>query len=247
MRNPLTIAAAQPWCRPGEIAKNTRAHAALVRQAASRVVVFPELSLTGYDLAARPLSPEDPVLEPLQEACAETGALALVGAVTRQADRRYIAALAIEPDTITVAYRKTWLGGNEAEHFARGDGPTALAVDGWRLGLGICKDTGSAQHTAGTAALDIDAYVAGVVHRPDELAEQEARATVIARSCQAYTAIASAAGAVGENYPDTCGASAIWGPNGLAITRAGREPNDIARATLFQFSTHPHSPTRGQI
>ena len=232
MRNPLIVTAAQPWCRPGAIAENSRAHAAVVRRARSRVVVFPELSLTGYDLAAQAVSPDDLVLEPLREACVDTGAVALVGAATAQADRRHIAVLAIGPDKVTEAYRKTWLGGDEAEHFATGDGPTVLTVDGWRLGLGICKDTGSAQHTAGTAALDIDVYVAGVVHRPDELAEQEARATVIARTCQAYTVIASAAGAVGEDYPDTCGASAIWAPNGLAVTRAGREPDDIARATL---------------
>ncbi len=188
--------------------------------------------MTGYDLTLQLLSPEDPVLEPLQQACSATGSLALISAAVRQADRRYIAALAVEPDRVSIVYRKTWLDDKEAEHFARGDGPTVLDIDGWRLGLGICKDTGSAQHTAGTAALGIDAYVAGVIHRPDELAEQEARATVIARACRAYTVIASAAGAVGDDYPKTCGVSAIWGPNGLAITRASRKPNDIARAVL---------------
>jgi predicted amidohydrolase len=232
MRNPLTVAAAQPRCRPGAVAENARAHAAMVRQAQSRVVVFPELSLSGYDLAARIVAPDDPVLEPLREACGETGALALVGAATEIGSRRHIATLVIGPEENFEAYRKTWLGGDEPRHFTPGNGPTVVVVDGWRIGLGICKDTGSAQHTAGTAALDIDVYAAGVVHRPDELAEQEARATVIARTCQAYTVIASAAGAVGEAYTETCGSSGIWAPSGLAITRASRKPNDIARAKL---------------
>ncbi|MEJ2867807.1 carbon-nitrogen hydrolase family protein [Actinomycetospora sp. OC33-EN08] len=229
---PLTVAAAQPSCRPGDVAGNVRTHALLVRRAGTRVIVFPELSLTGYDLESPAVDPDDPALAPLQEACTETGTLALVGAPVRRADRRHIAMLAVEPTGVSVAYRKTWLGGDEAQSFAPGDGPTVLSVDGWRLGLGLCKDTGSAQHIAGTAALDVDVYLAGVVHRPDELAEQEARATVIARTCRAYTAIAGAVGAVGPQYPDTCGVSGVWAPDGLAVTRAGREPDTVVTASL---------------
>lgn len=52
-----------------------------------------------------------------------------------------------------------WLGATESERFAPGDGPAVHDVDGWRLGLAICKDTGVAQHAADTAALGIDAYL----------------------------------------------------------------------------------------
>lgn len=108
-----------------------------------------------------------------------------------------------------------------------------LEVDGWRLGLGICKDTGAAQHTAGTAALGVDAYLAGLVHLPEELPEQEARAVVIARTCRAYVAFASFAGPTGDVFTETAGTSAIWSPDGLAIARAGPAPGGVARATLF--------------
>lgn len=107
-----------------------------------------------------------------------------------------------------------------------------LEIDGWRLGLAICKDTGVAQHTAGTAALDIDVYVAGLVHRPEELPEQEARAVVLARACRAYVVFASFAGPTGDVFAETAGYSAIWSPYGLAIARAGPGPGDSARATL---------------
>ncbi len=59
MRPPLTIAAAQPACVPGDLAATARAHADAVRAARARVVVFPELSLTGYELAAGPVAPDD--------------------------------------------------------------------------------------------------------------------------------------------------------------------------------------------
>ena len=49
MRQPLTIAVAQP----GWVSYDVAAHAAAARAAGTRVAVFPELSLTGYELDAR--------------------------------------------------------------------------------------------------------------------------------------------------------------------------------------------------
>ena len=50
MRTPLTVAVAQPDCTPGEVGPNAASHAAAIADATARLVVFPELSLTGYDL-----------------------------------------------------------------------------------------------------------------------------------------------------------------------------------------------------
>ena len=43
MRQPLTIAAAQPLCHQHDVAANALEHAAAVRAAGTRVVLFPEL------------------------------------------------------------------------------------------------------------------------------------------------------------------------------------------------------------
>jgi predicted amidohydrolase len=53
----LTIAAAQPMCRAYDVARNAVSHAEVTHAAAARVVVFPELSLTGYVLDAAPVHP----------------------------------------------------------------------------------------------------------------------------------------------------------------------------------------------
>ena len=208
-------------------------HAAAIRAAEAQVVVFPELSLTGYELDASSVAPDDPALTPIVDACAAMGSLALVGApVADEQGRLFIAMLWIDADGGQIAYCKTWLGGREPARFTPGGGPATLDVDGWRLGLAICKDTGAAQHTAGTAALGVDAYLAGLVHRPQELPEQEARAVVIARTCRAYVVFASFAGTTGDGFAETAGCSAIWSPEGLAIARAGPAAGDSARATL---------------
>jgi predicted amidohydrolase len=240
VRAPLPIAAAQPACEANAVAANAVAHADAVRAAKARVVVFPELSLTGYELDAGPVSPGDAELRPILDACAQTGSVALAGAPVEDAGRRFIAMLRIDGAGAAVAYRKAHLGPEEATRFSAGDGPAVMTVDGWRLGLAICKDTGVASHTAATAALDVDVYVAGVVHLREELGEQDARGRRIAAACRSYVAFASFAGPTGGGYETTAATSTIWGPDGTVVARAGGAPGDLARAVL-----NPAGPSRG--
>jgi len=232
-RSPVTVAAAQPACVPEDVPANVAAHVRAVHDARSRVVVFPELSLTGYVLDADSLRPDDPVLRPLVAACAATGSLALAGApVVDARGRRTIAVLRVDGAGVDVAYRKTFLGGQEPGLVTPGDGPVAIDVDGCRIGLGLCKDTGNAEHVDGTARLGVDVYAAGLVHRPDELAEQDARGSRIAAACAAYVVFASAAGPVGGGYRRTAGTSTVWAPDGSVVARAGAAPGDVVRATI---------------
>jgi predicted amidohydrolase len=225
----LGIAVAQPACVPLDVAANARVHAAAVRAARTRVVVFPELSLTGYELDAPLLALDDPRLAPLVEACAATGTIVLAGAPI---DGPHIAMLRVDATGVTVAYRKQNLGTAEAGRFRPGPSPEVLEVDGWRLGLAICRDTGIAGHAAATAELGIDAYVAGLVDAPEDEVIQEERARRIAAAHDVWVAFASFAGPTGSGYPLTAGRSGIWSPDGKVVVRAGRAPGELARATL---------------
>lgn len=233
MRDPLTIAVAQPPCVPYDVAANAATHAATIRAAGARVVVFPELSLTGYELDAPALAAEDPRLAPIVEACAETGSIALAGApVQGEAGRSHIALLVIDGTGARVVYRKMWLGGAEPERFTPGERPAVLEVDGWRLGLAICRDTGIPQHASDTAALGMDAYLAGVLETAEDAAVPEARARRVAADHHVAVAVASFAGSTGGGYDHAAGGSGIWSPDGVELARAGVETGAIARATL---------------
>jgi predicted amidohydrolase len=240
MRQPLTIAVAQPYCVPHDVAANARAHAVAVRTARSRVVVFPELSLTGYELDAPVVEAGDARLAPLVRACAAAGALALAGApVPGSGGRRHIGMLAVDGTGATVAYRKMHLGGAEPGHFAPGDAPAAVEVAGWRLGLAVCKDMGAPEHAAATAALGIQAYVAGALDTVAGAGVQEQRARRIAADHGVWVAIASFAGSTGWGYADAAGRSRIWAPDGRVVAAAGPGPGGIARATLRRRSAGP--------
>jgi predicted amidohydrolase len=233
MREPLTVAVAQPPSTSYDVAANAVTHATTVRSAGARVVVFPELSLTGYELDAPAITAEDPRLAPIVGACAEAGSLALVGApVHGEAGRSHIAMLAIDGAGATVAYHKMWLGTAESTRFAPGAKPAVLDVDGWRLGLAICKDTGIPQHASDTAALGIDAYLAGILESAEDGAVLDERARRVATGHQVWVAMASFAGSTGGGYAQAAGRSAIWTSDGDMIAQAGSEPGEIAHATL---------------
>ncbi|MEU8381401.1 carbon-nitrogen hydrolase family protein [Streptosporangium sp. NPDC048865] len=227
----LVLAVAQPDCVPYDVENNAVRHAEMVRRAEAGVVIFPELSLTGYHLDAPAITAEDPRLRPIMEACAETGAVALVGAPVTEEGREYIATLAVDGDGAKVAYRKVHVHTSE-ERFADGERSEVIEVNGLRLGLAICRDMAVARHAEDTAALGIDVYAAGVVHQAAEVAVQEERARRIATDHRVWVAVASFAGPTGGGFERTAGRSGFWRPGGDLVAQAGPEPGEIVRLTV---------------
>jgi predicted amidohydrolase len=107
-------------------------------------------------------------------------------------------------------------------------------VDGWRLGLAICKDTGVPQHAADTAALGMDAYLAAVLEHAEDAGVPEERAVRIAREHGVWVAVASFAGSTGGGYGRAAGGSGIWGPDGTVLARAGSRAGEVTTAWIGQ-------------
>ena len=228
----LGIAAVQPACIACDVARNADLHAELIRAADARVVVFPEMSITGYELAAEVVDPEDARLESIVSACADTGAFALVGAPTRSDLGDHISMLCVAGSGATVAYSKMWLSETEAERFCPGNNPVVIDVDGWRLGLGICKDTGVPAHAEATAHIGMDIYVAGVLDSVEESSIQLQRAQLVAARCGVWVVFASFAGNTGGGYHHAAAQSRIWAPDGSQLASAGERVGGIARTSL---------------
>src|SRR5262245_7389632 len=101
---PLQIALAQSASRRGDVAANIEAAARTVRAAPdAALVAFPELFVTGYELdlvRSTPsawLEPDDARLDPVRRACADTGAVAVLGAALRSPRGPRLAAAIIYP------------------------------------------------------------------------------------------------------------------------------------------------------
>lgn len=115
-------------------------------QAGVRVLFFPECALTGYP----PRDIPHPGAVDLERADRCYGELArlvqahrmsvVVGTITEADGRHYNTALLLAPEGRQVGYRKRALWGWDAEHFAPGDDPGVLEIDGVRIGLRICYE-----------------------------------------------------------------------------------------------------------
>lgn len=228
----LVVAAVQPRVLDGDVEANVASHVEAIVRADARLVVFPELSLTGYQVDAPTVDLAGDGVVKLVTACAATHSVALVGAPVETAGGRFIAMVQVHGGGVNVAYRKTFLSGDERRHFVAGDGPRVIEVDGWRVGMGICRDTGVDDHVRGTAALGVDVYVCGVVHHETELDEQQRRGRNISAICDAPVVMASFAGRTGGGFAKTAGRSAIWSKDGALLTEADACPGGVARTTL---------------
>jgi len=107
-----------------------------------------------------------------------------------------------------------------------------LDVDGWRLGLAICRDTGIPQHAIAMAAVGIDACVAGVLESAEDAAIAGERARRLAADHGVWVAMAGFAGSTGGGYAQAAGWSGIRSPDGIVVAQAGPETGAVARATL---------------
>jgi predicted amidohydrolase len=148
----LPLALAQINTRLGDVASNLEKHLTLAqeaRQSGAQLVMFPELSLTGYvlqDIAAsvacRP-SADDPVFSKLLEASRNIDILA--GFV--EEDNRYrnfIASAYLSGGEIVHIHRKAYLPTygifDEKRFFAAGDRFRAFETRFGRVGVLICED-----------------------------------------------------------------------------------------------------------
>lgn len=241
---PLNIAVAQPACVPNDVATNAVAHAVAIRSANARVVVFPELSLTGYALDAASVSVDDERLAVIVHACADSDAVTFASAPVQSEEGEHIAMLRFDAAGASVVYRKMHPDEEESQRFVSGDGPVVQTVDGWRLGLAICSDAMVPTHSTVTGQLGMDVYVVGTLTPLARLPERDRRMAAIAHDQGVWVAAASYAGPT-TPYPRTAGGSGVWSPDGSAV-RTGAEPGAVVTATVKAPDPAPvHAPHRG--
>ena len=234
------MAAAQAASVPGDVAANVATAVALVGDAAdrgARVVVLPELFLTGYDEAV--WTPEHSL--DLDDDRAGPAGRGRPGAVGRRGGERRrttgprtgdtLSVVVAAPDgTVTAPYDKQHLSGSEGDFFAPGDHGATLVVDGWDLGLGICYDGCFPEHAASAAAggatayLCPAAYFVGAEHRRDLYYAARALDNGI------YTVLSSLTGPCGAWA--FSGGSAVYDPEGRPLAKVGPESPALAVADL---------------
>ncbi len=230
MRAPLRVAAVQCVAHPGDIPGTVAEHARQIAEAAddgATVVLFPELSLTGYepdliDLHGIRIAADDPVLQPISLICQQRRVHALVGAPTAGRSLPQIGVLHVDPrGVIRVAYAKQHLHIGEVGIFGAGSAGAAVEVDGWKLALSVCSDSAVDAHPIEAAGGGADAYLVGalyVIGSEDRIDEQ----MQVATAQHMWAVLAQYSGGTGGG--PACGLSGAWRPDGTEVVRLGPGP-----------------------
>jgi predicted amidohydrolase len=220
----FTIAAAQCSAKRGEVAQNVATHVHFVEEAAScgvNLLIFPELSLTGYELdlaATHQLHVDDPRLDSLVAAARHHGVHVLVGAPCPSGSSNpYLGGILVSPAT-SACYAKIHVHESEQPYFVAGSAHVVAPIEGVLVGLAICADTFYEDHAKWMAESGAQAYVAAVMKTEVEFPYHEKKMARYAERHAMLTLTANYAGSTGGAV--SAGRSAIWGPDGEILAQA---------------------------
>lgn len=220
----LTLAAAQISSTRGDIEANLATHlqaAKRAAEAAADVLVFPELSITGYevDLAeSLQAAPDDRRFAPLHELGQRHDMLIFAGMpVTAPAGKPYLGALILGGNA-PVFYPKIHLHGAENDYFKPGADYSVTPHAGSHVGAAVCADLTHSCHAAGTRAAGADTYAVGALINEAAWAKEQALLEGYARDHDMAVVFSNHASQSGAYVP--VGKSSIWAPGGALIAQA---------------------------
>jgi predicted amidohydrolase len=227
----LVIAAAQSASVRGDIAGNIETHLRFGEAAAEhgvQLLVFPELSLTGYELAiAREhrVEPGSAVLDPLRDLAKKARMTIVAGAPVSD----YIAALAFRPDGTTLVYTKVHVHESELHVFKPGSGGSDLIVDDATVALAICADVSFPQHARHAAERGARIYAAGVMIDEPGYARKMPLLKGYAVEHRMAVLMANYSGITGGEV--SAGKSAIWAEDGAVVAESSGTQEELIVGT----------------
>jgi predicted amidohydrolase len=245
MTGSRALAVAQTCPVTGDVSANIEEHIALTRVAAAeraQIVVFPELSLTGYEMDlghALAFSEDDPRLEPLRLVAVSCSVIVVAGAPVRIGSQVHIGAFALAPERTTSLYTKHRLGAfhesarcdgivppPEASVFAPGDRNPLVRLGEHTAAIAICADIGNAAHPQNAKARGADTYLASMFVIPSEYEGEERRLRSYAAGHAMMVAFANYGSATGGLA--TAGCSSIWSSAGDLLVRLPASGSGVA-------------------
>jgi predicted amidohydrolase len=246
-----SIAVAQTCPVKGDVKANLEENIRLARVAAAEgahVVLFPELSLTGYELGLAKVlafTEDDPRLSALHDAAASLALTLIVGAPVRLGPRLHIGAFIFFPDRTTELYTKHHLGAfspsancdgtvppAEATVFQPGDRNPLLRFGDNVAAVAVCADVGQASHPQQAADRGARTYLASMFVIPSDFDGEVSklrRYAVQHAMMVAFANFGSPSGGLASG-----GRSAIWSETGELLIQLGASGAGVGVVTETQ-------------
>lgn len=222
----LTLCAAQYCSVAGDLDGNIARHAALMSEAARHGVdflLFPELSLTGYEPALAcelAQAPDTTLLQPLRGLAKHLGMTTVVGLPVRHSDTGavMIGAWVLGSDGEQALYTKRHLHPGEEAVFSPGRGGALLQIANEPVALSVCAEFTHASHAQAAARSGAVVYAASVLISDNGYAVDSEQLQGYAREYSMGVLMANHGGPSGGWA--CAGRSAFWAPGGALISSA---------------------------
>ena len=205
----------------GDVAKNIERHLSLIELVVSEgadIIIFPELSLTGYEpsLAKQLASTiEDPRLDAFQTSSDTNNITIGVGMPLRNKEGITISMIIFQPRQKRETYSKLYIHADEEAFFVGTEGAIKFLRENNQIALSICYELSIPEHSANAHHHGATIYLSSVAKTPkgvdkamDNLAEIAAR----------YSMIVLMSNYIGINDGEICGGkSSVWNNKGQLL------------------------------
>jgi Predicted amidohydrolase len=217
----MKICVAQTSPIKGDIQKNIEAHKNIAEAAIANgagVIVFPELSLTGYepelakDLAT---TQDDKRLDVFQEISDKNAAVIGVGLPTLESGNVLISMIIFQPNKERVTYSKQHLYPTEVDFFVPGQKQVYLNIGGSIVAPAICYELSIPEHSGKAYENHASIYIASVLNSVKGVDGDILKLSNIARKYRMTVLMANYAGESGGYQ--CAGKTSIWNDEGTLV------------------------------
>lgn len=217
----MKICVAQTNPLAGNIDTNIKSHLELIKLAISKgvnLVVFPELSLTGYepthakDLA---IQIEDIRLKVFQDISNQNNITIGIGAPLKTVKGIVISMIIFQPNQAIQTYSKGHLHPDEKPYFQAGDNSLFIQSEYLKIALAICYEISISEHSESAFKNGAEIYIASVAKFKSGMNKAKAELANIAKL---YSINVLMANSIGISDGALCvGGTSAWSKSGKII------------------------------
>lgn len=239
----MKICAAQTRPFKGDIQANIDNHKKLIDLAASagaELIVFPELSLTGYEpkLAGQlAICPNEKKLDDFQKISNNKNITIALGAPVKSNSGIYISMIIFQPDKPRQTYSKQYLHQDEYPYFVKGQQPFFLTLNHHTIAPAICYESLLPEHAENAFKCGAGIYLASVAKSNDGVEKAFKHYPNIAKQYSMTVLMSNCIGYC-DNF-ESAGRSSVWNKKGML---AGQLNGTSEGILIFDTDTEEIKP-----
>ena len=227
----MKICIAQTKSEKGNIKSNIENHKKWIEIAVSEkadLIVFPELSLTGYEPElAKVLATDqnDSRFNEFQKMSDVNQITIGVGLPTKSDFGILISMIIFQPNQLRRTYSKQKLHSDEEPYFIEGSEQTILTIKDTKIALAICYESLQPEHSEYANELGAELYLASVAKSQSGIEKANAHFPKIANKYSMPVLMSNCIGYC-DNF-ESAGQTSVWGINGILIGKLDEQKEGL--------------------